>query len=192
MRENSCLQLLILIFWLTWHFQKRHSEWFISGKFYDQSPPLEVYKAEWIKPWFPWSQSRRLPELALLWAGSWATDLLRPLSAYITLCPKGSQHPGQSDPFCYRSKRPFNKWLVLLLPKMIPKLHLLCSQRLPVLLIRTLAGNIHSWTTFAWLMEQLRLDLRSRSVRLSHAADLYPRPGDSAAVNDTVLQIWDI
>lgn len=110
-----------------------------------------------------------------------ARDLLRPLSAYIPLCPRGSQQPRQSHPFCYRSKCPFNKQLVLLLPKMIPKLHPSCSQRLQVLLNMTLAGNFHSWTTFAWLMEQLRLGLRSRSVRLRHAADLYPRPGDSAA-----------
>lgn len=30
------------------HFGKRHSE--NSDRFYDQSPPLEVSKAEWVKP----------------------------------------------------------------------------------------------------------------------------------------------
>lgn len=120
-------------------------------------------------------------------------DLLRPLSAYIPLCPRGSQHPRQSDPFCYRSKCPFNKQLVLLLPKMIPKLHPSCSQRLQVLLNMTLAGNFHSWDTFAWLMEQLRLGLRSRSVRLRRAADLHPGQVILLqTVNDTVLQVWDI
>lgn len=72
---------------------------------------------------------------------------------------------------------------VVSLPKMIPKLHPSCAQRLWVLLSTTSAGTFRVWTMFIWLMEQLRLPLRHWTVRLSHTADLYLKlwPGDSTA-----------
>lgn len=135
-----------------------------------------------IHPWkFPkqngWSPGHPglMWEVALFWAGGWAGDSWG-------FQPKGSQHPRQS-PFQLQIKMSLQQMTCLLLSEMIPKLLPLCSQRLQVMLVKTLAGNFHSWTAFAWLMEQQRLGLRSINVRLSCAADLYLRlwPGDSAA-----------